>query len=320
MLLAMAVPLGAAFSQSGAPPRAPHTLTLRADNDAFDFWMLPWNRPDEEYTSGVHIDYEGGDAPAWARRFLNGRLECAVGVRTCRSSRATLGQDIYTPDVSVDSGRAAPGSRPNAGWLFLSQTVRALGEDRADEFTVTGGVTGAPSLARYMQALAHRAAPAFNRPTDWSQQVAFEPGVMLRYEQRRRLVVSDADAMGLDVIPRIAASAGNVLTNGELGLDLRVGVHMPHPWLPEANRFRLTFSGGVSGQAVARNLFLDGNTFERGARVGHEPFVVSGNAGVELRYDALTFGYRAQSDSRSYARGPTWHPWSSLIGGVTFDR
>jgi UDP-galactopyranose mutase len=38
----MAAPIGAAIAQT------PHALTLRVDNDAFDFWMLPWNRPDEE--------------------------------------------------------------------------------------------------------------------------------------------------------------------------------------------------------------------------------------------------------------------------------
>jgi hypothetical protein len=57
----MAAPLGAAIAQT------PHVLLLRVDNDAFDFWMMPWNRPDEEYSSGVHITYDGGDVPRWAR-------------------------------------------------------------------------------------------------------------------------------------------------------------------------------------------------------------------------------------------------------------
>src|SRR3954464_10243499 len=92
--------------------QAPRTLTLRIDNDAFDFWMLPWNRPDEEYTSGVHITYDGGDAPRWARAHLGGRAECAIGARSCRSGRAEIGQDIYTPSVSVDDPHASPGSRP----------------------------------------------------------------------------------------------------------------------------------------------------------------------------------------------------------------
>ena len=30
-------------------------VDVRADNDAFNFWQAPWNRPDEEYTSGVRL-------------------------------------------------------------------------------------------------------------------------------------------------------------------------------------------------------------------------------------------------------------------------
>jgi hypothetical protein len=26
------------------------------------------------------------------------------------------------------------------------------------------------------------------------------------------------------------------------------------------------------------------------------------------------------SDTRAYAAGPKWHPWASMVGGVTFDR
>lgn len=313
-LFAMAVPLGAAFSQS------PRWVTVRVDNDAFDFWMAPWNRPDEEYTSGVHVDYDGGDAPRWSREFLRGRLPCFVGAHSCRTSRSVLGQNIYTPSVGVDGGRAAPGSRPNAGWLFVSQTARALNDDRATDLTLTTGVTGPPSLARYMQALAHRAAPTFNRPTDWSHQLAFEPGVIVRYAQQRRFVVGETRLFGADVLPRAAVSIGNVSTAAEAGVDARLGWRLPHPWLLEPRRFSATLSAGASERAVARDLFLDGNTFARSDRVGHEPFVTSANAGVEIRYDAFLLGYRAQSDSRSYARGPKWHPWASLIGGVTFDR
>lgn len=313
-VFAMAVPTGAAFSQ------LPHTLSLRVDNDAFDFWMLPWNRPDDEYTSGVHIAYDGGDAPRWSRAFLRGRAPCSVGARSCRSSRSVLGQDIYTPAVRLDSGRAAPGMRPNAGWLFLSQSARALDERRSRELTLTGGVTGAPSLARYMQALAHRAAPAFNRPTDWRSQLGFEPGVIASYEERARVVVAEGESVGADFIPRVALSAGNIATNAEVGFDGRIGLNLPHPWLLEPDRFSATLSVGASVRAIARDLFLDGNTFEHSVRVGHEPLVRSGSAGVEIRYDGFIVGYRAQSDSRAYKRGPAWHPWASLIGGVSLDR
>lgn len=332
LLFVTAVPLsiGTAVAQSPAPAaagrtvdasgRAPKTFSLRTDNDAFDFWMLPWNRPDEDYTSGVHLDYDGGDAPWWSRALIKGRGECVVHAQTCRTARLELGQDIYTPSVDVNDPHASATARPNAGWLYLAQSARALSVDRLDEFTLTLGVTGPPSLARFTQRLAHEAAPAFNRPTDWSHQIAFEPGAILRYEQQRRAWTAGGPSVGVDVIPTGGLSLGNVLTAADAGFRIRSGWHLDHPWLPEAPSAGFTIEAGVSGQAVARNLFLDGNTFERGPRVGHEPFVGTGDLGVEVRYRAMSLEYRAVNQTRAYAAGPKWHPWASMVGRVTVGR
>ena len=298
--------------------QAPASLTLRVDNDAFDFWMLPWNRPDEEYSSGVHITYDGGDAPWWARRFI-GRSACTTRTTSCRSQRVEIGQDMYTPARSADNPVAAPGSRRNAGWLYLSQSARALGRSRSDELTVTLGVTGPPSLAELTQKLAHDAAPSLNRPADWSGQIAFEPGVIVRFEERWR-AVSSGRSFGVDIIPRWAANAGNVSTAAELGIQTQVGWHLRHPWLPEDGPFSVAFVAGASARAVARDLFLDGNTFRANHDVGHEPFVGSGEVGLELRLSRFLLAYRAVNDTRSYASGPKWHPWASMVGGVSLVR
>ena len=309
----MAVPLGTAISQGS------RAFTVRADNDAFDFWMLPWNRPDEEYTSGVHLTYEGGDAPRWARRFLHGRPICTAGVTPCRSSRMEIGQDIYTPSVSPDDPHASPGARPNAGWLYLTQAARVVSPSRFDELAVTVGVTGPPSLGHLMQQVAHQAAPEFNRPTDWTQQIGFEPGLILRYEARRRATTRDGEGLGVDIAPYAAGSVGNVVASADAGFDARLGWHLGAPWLPSNEGFTLALTAGASGQAVARSLFLDGNTFHDSPRVGHEPLVGSGRAGLELRYRGLLVAYRVQTDTRAYSAGPRWHPWSSLVATAILD-
>jgi len=310
----MAAPSGAAFAQA-----TPRTLAIRTDNDAFDFWMRPWNRPDYEYTSGVHITYDGGDAPRWARPFLDRTRTCVTRMSSCRAGRLELGQDIYTRDGHITDSAQLRIARPSAGWLYLAQSARALHENRAHDLTIALGVTGKPSLAQLTQRLAHAAAPAFNRPTDWSRQISFEPGVIVRYDHRRRAAMS-AGALGVDLIPRIGASVGNVLTAAEAGLQVRTGWHLPHPWLPSGERAAITLLVGATAQAIGRNMFLDGNTFRDGPRVGHETFVGLGEAGIELRYRWLTAAYRAVSESRAYAAGPKWHPWASMVGAVSFAR
>jgi lipid A 3-O-deacylase len=312
IILSMAALHRAAIAQS------PSSITVRVDNDAFDFWMAPWNRPDDEYSSGVHITYDGGDAPWWARHFMGG-AQCTIRSTSCRANRFAIGQDMYTPARSAENPVAAQGSRRNAGWLYLSQGARSLREDRLDELTITLGVTGPPSLGEFMQKVAHSVAPSFNRPADWSDQIAFEPGAIIRYEERWRVPVSDG-AIGIDLIPRWAANVGNVSTSAEAGFQARVGWHLPHPWLPTSETLSLAFTAGASGRAIARDLFLDGNTFRSGHNVGHETFVRSGELGVQLRVWRFSLAYRAVSDSRSYANAPAWHPWASMVGGVTFER
>ena len=292
------------------------TFSMRADNDAFDFWMAPWNRPDEEYTSGVHLAYDGGEVPWWARRIASGLQFCTALSISCRTSHVEIGQDIYTPLVP-QTGGAATIERPNAGWLYASQSAQWLTTDRSDAFSITLGVTGPPSLARFTQHLAHNVAPAFNRPTDWSRQVAFEPGVIARFEHAARFG-SPADApLGIDIVPRAGVSLGNVLTAADAGARVRFGWRMSHPWLPPTRDIGFDVLFGASARAVARDLFLDGNTLQDGPRVGHEALVESGEVGFELHVRGLALGYRAVADSRAYTGGPRWHPWGSMTGSVT---
>ena len=99
-----------------------------------------------------------------------------------------IGQDIYTPLVPP-TGLAATTERPNAGWLYVSQSAQWLTTESSDALTITLGVTGPPSLAQLTQRIAHSAAPAYNRPTDWSREVGFEPGAIARVDD-------DATALG----------------------------------------------------------------------------------------------------------------------------
>jgi hypothetical protein len=246
-------------------------------------------------------------------------VACTRSTQACRTGGIEIGQDLYTPARTADHPTAAAGSRPNAGWLYLSQTARSLQPNRSDELSITLGVTGPPSLGEFTQRIAHSVAPSFNRPADWSNQIHFEPGMNLRYAQRWRIAVSER-ALGVDIVPHWAASAGNVSTAAEVGLQTRFGWHLRHPWLPSSGPLELALTAGVTARAIARDLFLDGNTFRDGPGVGHEPYMGTGEIGLQLHWRRWFLAYRAVNDTRSYANGPKWHPWASMVGGVTFDR
>ncbi len=324
-VLAAAGMLATALAVCASAPahaQSRRAITLRLDNDAFNFWQLPALRPDEEYTSGVHLIYSAYETQWWARALTKRLPDCAPGLDACRAKVLEFGQDIFTPRRTRDAVAPPPGSRPNAGWLYVDDAARILHARRSDEFAIVLGVTGAPAFAQAAQRLAHSFAPAFNRPTDWHDQIGFEPGVILRYEQVRRIGGANSGAVAFDLLPRARFELGNVSTAVETGVRARAGMHLRHPWLPAPANAppEITLSVGASVRGVARDLFLDGNTYHGGTRVGHEPFTHSYDWSVTVRHRRLMLSYGAVTDSRAYVNGPASHTWSSLVAGVTFDR
>ena len=51
-------------------------MTVRADNDAFNFWRGITDRPDKEYTNGDQVTVEFSAAPWWGKHFAKRHAPC----------------------------------------------------------------------------------------------------------------------------------------------------------------------------------------------------------------------------------------------------
>jgi lipid A 3-O-deacylase len=60
------------------------------------------------------------------------------------------------------------------------------------------------------------------------------------------------------------------------------------------------FFGGVEGRAVARNIFLDGNTFVDSPHVSKLPFVTDVQAGLAMTVDQIRVSYTHVWRSKEY--------------------
>jgi hypothetical protein len=127
-------------------------------------------------------------------------------------------------------------------------------------------------------------------------------------------VVSRSAGHGLayDVIPHAGITVGNVLTYANAGGEIRFGYNLPadfgsslitpgggtvapvrmqDPRLAAASHFGVTFFAGVDGRAVARNIFLDGNTFCDSASVDKNYLVADISAGVSVIFKKFKLTY-----------------------------
>ena len=305
----VAVPAGAA-AQSLLATR------VRADNDAFNFWVAPWYRPDEEYTSGVRATLEYAGEPWWNAWLLAPVAHCGTGAGArCSTKAFTIGQDIYTAAPGPGDRGTAAGSRPNAGWLFLEESGRVATATRLDESGIALGVTGEPALAHVMQRVAHGYGAEYNRPVDWSHQLPAEPGLVIRYERTQRVRLAGSDAgFGMTMEPHAGASLGNILTEATAGARVRLGFGVRHPWLPVSSPREAEFSvfADATMHGVARNAFLAGTMFRPSDHVQGRPWVGTYQAGLTLRWRQLGATYRAIRMAPEYVTRTAAHSWSSI--------
>ena len=281
------------------------SVRITAENDYFDFWRPPDRRPDDNYTQGARVTVDVVPVLSVVRR-----LVCDLHA-PCGST-VEVGQELYTP--TNDSADPIPGERPYAGWLYARATAKTVTPRRRRSFDVTVGVTGPASLAEQTQDAFHAWIPGFRRPLGWSHQLPTELAGALSTEEAFYVAAGSRALQWVDLAPAAHATLGTLRTAFGLNARLRVGVNLTHPWLATpAHRLWEAYAllGGHT-EAVARDLFLDGSTFQRSIHVRREPIIGSWERGVGVRVWRLGCEYRAVTQSREYRTGPAAHPFGSI--------
>lgn len=333
LVLATAMTSSAGAQQAAGPSadatrrvriQPPWRLSVRADNDAFNFWRSITDRPDKEYTNGDQVIIEISGAPWWGKRFAKRRAPCdgteGADAR-CLTTALSVGQDMYTPRPGHEPGVVPDwrNDRPYAAWLYAGAEARVASERSLRTVGLELGVTGPPAFGEFAQRTAHKLSGVYSRePVGWNTQIGFEPGVMLAARTTHRFVAQTASgSVVADFAPHVGASVGNVLTEGETGFQARVGLNLSNPWWTSGWRSRraleLYVSGGARGEAVARNITLDGNTLGADRRVDRVPLVGEYSVGVGGRFRGLVAEWRAITRGREYDTGPSRHAYSTLF-------
>ncbi len=298
-----------------AAPAAAQVYQLTSDNDAYNFWIPMRVRPDNEYSNGLRLAVETEGARGWGALARSASPCAGAGAGDaggCASTVVELGQRMYTP--REDTYEPVAGQRPFAGWLYASATGRLVKGRTRHSVGVEAGVTGKPSLAQSVMEGYHRLA-GFWRPVGWDHQLAFEPAAAVRYGVER--LVAQARVGGVragDLTAEAGGSLGTLRTSAHAAAQLRVGTRLAHPWALRPLRGTSVYAlAGVRGEAVAHDLFLDGNTFGGGPpRVTRRPFVGETRWGVGVRRGGTTVEYRVSARGRAYDEEPGGHPYGTF--------
>jgi lipid A 3-O-deacylase len=260
---------------------------------------------DRHYTNGLKLSFLGtthlNESPDFIRRVtkLIPTLRHDAS-RQLYKAGVSLGQNIYTPG-DTETATPDPRDRPYAGWLYASLDMQAKSIDGKSLRMVelAFGMVGPAAFGREFQNGFHDiiAVPHAN---GWDHQLKNEPGLILSWERRHRLLTLDLNASGdfsTDFIGRYGLSLGNIRTNIAGGFGARIGWRLPEDFGADlirpsggdeapASATSIYFFGSTEIRAVARNIFLDGNTWRDSPSVDKRPLVADLNAGLVFRFPA----------------------------------
>src|SRR5215471_2738308 len=262
------------------------SLSLLVENDLF-------YDTDRDYTAGQQINYTTApdDTPEGLVDFAHWLplLTDKGDVRTTFE----FGQDIFTP---ADTLSVVPPTtqRPYAGYLYLGMMLLANTDTRLDQLEFQTGVIGPAALGRDAQAFVH-SIWGIRKPAGWHYQLRNEPTLEITY-QRSYKIIDPQSTLGhfFDLEPHIGAAVGNVYDyvdggalarlginlNQDFGAPLRMEPALPGSSFTIGDDFSAYIFAGVDGRALARNIFLDGNSFKTSRSVSKLPFVVDFQLGA----------------------------------------
>ncbi len=303
LLLGLVGPLQA----STDTPTRNGTFSFVLENDLF-------YDVDQHYTNGVGFIWvpdRSSQTPKWAARLAR-TIPWFPQQGVVRHGYA-FGQSMFTPsDITLKDPPLD--DRPYAGWVYGTVGLGVGSGKQFDLVAFSLGMVGPASLAEQSQKVVHKAIGA-DEPQGWGTQLGNEPGVVVTYLRSwRELATRTALGPQFDLSPHVGAAVGNVFTYANTGLTLRYGRRLPNDFGPPRIQPGLLGSGeflpspefnwylfaGFEGRAVARNIFLDGNTFSDSRSVDKLPLLGDLQYGLVLEYQQVRLAYTHVVRSREF--------------------
>ena len=265
-------------------------FTIYFENDYF-------GGSDRHYTNGAKLSWLSADLSDWGQEgWRKGFIDFLPFVNRPEGQKnfgLAVGQNIYTPQ-DTELAIPDPADRPYAGWSYVELTFISKTERIMDTIAFQVGMVGPHSYAEQTQAKVHEWINN-EKPAGWDYQLEDEVGVNVVYERKWRLYArAIGDSFGVDFIPHVGGSLGNVQTYANTGGTVRLGFNVPSdfgvnlirgggstntpiddrdPRVSPDRSTSIFLFGGADGRAVARDIFLDGNTFESSRDVDKKPLV-----------------------------------------------
>lgn len=248
----------------------------------------------------------------------------------------SIANQIFTP-TDFEETALIPDDRPYAGWTFIESSIHKTTQNELRSLSLKVGLLGPMSGSEQIQNEFHRVIGA-EISQGWENQLGNELGINLKYTQKWRYHSKISNDFESSLVPFVSAELGNVAINATAGLMARIGWNISKdygtssidlgadPGIPVYGEYKnmrlkpwsLSFNFMAASSAVARDIFLDGNTFSSSHSVDIEHLVAHYGVGLTLRYKNLVIDVMEIQTSKQFKLQKQSHGIGSLIVSYLF--
>lgn len=226
-----------------------------------------------------------------------------------------FGQQMYTPE-NIKQETLVTDDRPYAGYLYAGVSLfrNSLTPDWriSDALSIDVGLVGPGSGARLVQENFHHLVDS-KKPEGWHHQLHNEPTLTLAW-QRSWWYRDSLGGLAMEYGPNAGFALGNLHDYASAGLGIRIGRQLDNQYsMPSTSpystgnmlfskdhAFNWYFFGYTQGRFVARNMLLDGNTFENSHRVDKRQWVSDLELGTAIAWDRYNLSLTTLTRSREF--------------------
>ena len=243
----------------------------------------------------------------------------------------SIANQIYTP-TNTFATTLQIDDRPYAGWTYIETTFHKTTKTQLRSLSLKVGMIGPASGSEQIQNNFHKAF-AMDPVNGWNNQLHNELGINLKYTQKWKYHGKSFNDYEGSFIPFSSVELGNIAINATCGFTARIGYNIPkdyglssinigsdpgipvygqyknmrtHPW-----SFSVNFT--AAGTAVARDIFLDGNTFSHSHSIDKRNFVGYYGVGFTIRYKNLVLDIMEIENSKQFRGQKESHGIGSAI-------
>lgn len=248
----------------------------------------------------------------------------------------TIGQNLYTPS-DIRQAEQDPDDRPWAGFLYGSIGLATMTRNESipahvDELEFTLGVVGDAAMGEQTQKFVHKHLTNSPKPEGWDNQIEFEPVFSVSWQRRIPYALTYDIANDLTVrfepnfslclgtLRTYAGTGGTLILTSSRNIDTppRVRPSMPGTgvFFTEQDSLNWQIFTSLDVRAVARDIFLDGNTFKDSYSVDKKPLIADASAGISITYNDYQVAYTINARSKEF----DGQDKKSIFGALTLTK